>query len=404
MSAFDQVTPFSVQAPDYTRQPKALLMPHASLSSPVIKKTPIQIPSFDERGLVCANEPNADRSFVPIRGSVCNQASSKRRSHEERASTLQRMKPKTPCPAKASVCTSAPNMSQLVPFRHLKPAETTQLRYPSTLRPPVNLCNLVPTPQPSPTSQSQGNTQLVARESHASSIPVSNTKTLQHDILDQDTLLTFTQKDLKITDRGCQKKTFVSCNPPTMCQNSALLQGKLDIKMANIAKSKALFKGSPPSVSSKTNLKRQQQNVLSDRAVSEGIRSSSVAGSLLQPALDGLSPHLSPSLHRRCIQYLQNASLRKPNKQHLKMSQSENSPQRNVSLYVEAKRKQRGLHENTFTSRTPSPKEPAPSMGCNDQRVVQATKMASQTQGKIKATCLFMGFQECLCETQNPQM
>lgn len=65
MSMFDQLTPLIPQVSSSGRQSKmpltGCLSPPASLSSPIIKKKPIQIPAFDERGLVCTKEPNTDR-------------------------------------------------------------------------------------------------------------------------------------------------------------------------------------------------------------------------------------------------------------------------------------------------------------------------------------------------------
>lgn len=56
MSVFNRLTPLIPQVPAYSGQtkehPSVCLSPPLSLTSPVIKKKPIQIPSFDEKGLI----------------------------------------------------------------------------------------------------------------------------------------------------------------------------------------------------------------------------------------------------------------------------------------------------------------------------------------------------------------
>lgn len=56
MSVYDRLTPLIPQVPVSSRQtkehPPVRLSPLLSLSSPVIKKKAIQIPSFDEKGLI----------------------------------------------------------------------------------------------------------------------------------------------------------------------------------------------------------------------------------------------------------------------------------------------------------------------------------------------------------------
>lgn len=351
------------------------------------------------------------RSFVPVQVKTCNQVSSKsfqnlQRNHEERASTLPRIKPKTLSftshSAKPSISIfSASHMNASLPRCSVKPEPdhdsqrlaSSERIAPSPLlhqlpvNPSVSLALTVPTPRlsPSPTPRSQEMTSYtqenkqpspVARDRLVRSIPISNAQKdrlsseAKHDILDQDTLLDFTRKDLKRTSKGFQQQTLnrdsASHNPPTICQNSSALQGKLEfIKTGNIAKNKPLPKTINSPVSPETNITPQQGQVPNEKAVSEGIKSTSIAQSKSQIVFEELATHLSPNLQRKCINYLQNASLKKThNKRYTETRKAlEMSPkmmdstescfyQTNVSPKLEAKRKQLGPHNQTFTSRT----------------------------------------------------
>lgn len=374
MSAFERLAPLISRVPDTTEQPKTLMSQPVPLSSPLIKKTPIQIPSFDEKGLVCAN---ADRSFVPIRENAYSQAPRKQTSHEENLST------KIHSSATPSTSTSpAPDKNQ-ISFCNKKPVprcdtmhlQTTQPTDPSSFLRQVNpsISNM-PLPSLNPTSlckdmTSHENTPpCPIREKDTGYMPNPFAEGLQHDILDQDILLSFTNQDLKRTVRRDQKQILnkASSNPSSTCQNSSVLQSKLDgIKAANIAKSKPQFKNTHSPLSPKTNIKRQQEKVPREGADSERINSTNVSQSTSPPVFDELAPHLSPSLHKRCIQYLQNASLRKPNKQKIcKLPESSTILNSNGTLkpkawlQMEAKRNNLGSNKNPFTSRISSPKEP----------------------------------------------
>uniref|UniRef100_A0AAV2LK47 Neuronal-specific septin-3 n=2 Tax=Knipowitschia caucasica TaxID=637954 RepID=A0AAV2LK47_KNICA len=102
----DPLTSLIPKVSERSRRPKTLLLPPALPCPPVIKKTPIQISSFDERGLVCAIGPNSERSFVPILEKKCGQEASRQKSHEEKASTMKRMMSKMHYPAKLKSSTS----------------------------------------------------------------------------------------------------------------------------------------------------------------------------------------------------------------------------------------------------------------------------------------------------------
>ncbi|KAK2816935.1 hypothetical protein Q5P01_025126 [Channa striata] len=219
--------------------PSVCLPPPFPLSSPVIKKKAIQIPSFDEKGLVYdkhntkQTSTDSSRSFIPICSFKTSSQSSWSRScqHGERASTLPRTKPKTynsptvSAKSSTSMCpapkpNSSPTPSTLTP----KPSDSlpaSQLTALSLLlpqpKPSVSPTLIVPTPRlsPSPTSLCQGigsdgqgakHPSPVAKERRAKSITISNAQSepkqsfsseSKHDILNQEALLDFTHPALR---------------------------------------------------------------------------------------------------------------------------------------------------------------------------------------------------------------
>ncbi|CAL9700339.1 unnamed protein product [Knipowitschia caucasica] len=349
----DPLTSLIPKVSERSRRPKTLLLPPALPCPPVIKKTPIQISSFDERGLVCAIGPNSERSFVPILEKKCGQEASRQKSHEEKASTMKRMMSKMHYPAKLKSSTSPTSeVNHSAAVCYLKPllgSGTERLGNTHTedtpLLQPVDL-----------DSRTQPKHPLYTREEQAT-IPRSNAKKLHYDTLDQDTLLAFTHKNVNI--RECQEETLESGNPRNTCQNSLLMQGRLGyVKTAN--REEITHDISP--VSPNTIINPQQPYVPSDNSVSEGIMSYCAAGNVSQPVFEGLSSRLSPSLHRRCIQYLQNATVTKPNTKKgyaVQTSLSMLQPMNKPNLSLEHKKNQ----QRCYKTRTPLPRDRMQSTG-----------------------------------------
>ncbi|XP_027138342.1 uncharacterized protein LOC109137888 [Larimichthys crocea] len=230
-SVFDRLVPeVSSSSRQVKERPSVCLPPPPlSLSSPVIKKKPIQIPSFDQKGLV-----NADRSFLPISSKTSSRPSwtescqYSQRNHGERASTLPRSKPKTcssptlsakpsisifpaPLPNSSPTLRPKPSDSLHLPASHLTdPSPSLHQPHP---KPSVSPTLTVPTPRlsSSPTSLCPGSSldgragkqpSPVAKERRARSITISNTKVeppneAKHDVLDQEALLDFTHPTLR---------------------------------------------------------------------------------------------------------------------------------------------------------------------------------------------------------------
>ncbi|XP_074538961.1 uncharacterized protein LOC141800374 [Halichoeres trimaculatus] len=274
MSVFNRLAPLIPKASNkqVKEQPSVCLSPPLPLSSPVIKKKPIKIPSFDEKGLISethsSKHTQSDRTFVPICSSKtpsppcwsksCHHS---QRLYGERASTLPRTKPKTCNPPtlnpKPSISISpAPNSS---PTLHPKPRDshhppTSHLCEPSPLlhqpppKPSVSPTLIVPTPRlsPSPTSlcaDSRGGKQPspVAQERRARSITISNSSKLRptneakHDVLDQAALLDFTHPALRRASSMTSGE-----RPAGMSQNSCSMQGKVCVtKREHTARDKA---------------------------------------------------------------------------------------------------------------------------------------------------------------------
>ncbi|GLD69853.1 uncharacterized protein AKAME5_002117000 [Lates japonicus] len=255
MSIFERLAPLIPQVSASSRQtrehPSVCLSPPLSLSSPVIKKKAIHIPSFDEKGLIHekhnTKQMATDRSFVPICSSKTSSQPSwskscqhSQRIHGERASTLPRTKPKTysspTLSAKPSISIfPAPKPNSFPTPSTLKPKPSDSLHLPASElsdlspllhqpqpKPSVSPTLTVPTPRlsPSPTSLCQGMSldgqggkqpSPVAKERRARSITISNTKVepkqsfsneAKHDILDQEALLDFTHPELR---RSCPR-------------------------------------------------------------------------------------------------------------------------------------------------------------------------------------------------------
>ncbi|CAG5938404.1 unnamed protein product [Menidia menidia] len=211
--------------------PKVCLSRPLALSSPVVKKKTIQIPSFDERGLIFerhnAKLSTAERSCDSVfaKTSVPSSWSKacRQRDSGERASTLPRVKPKAhssqSLSAKPSIAISPapePNSPPTPPLLKSKPSSSLHLPASRSMdfspilhrpepKPSVSPTLTVPTPRlsPSPTSQNSdgpGGRQPspVARERRARCIPISNTKVeplgvAKHEVLDQGALLDFTR-------------------------------------------------------------------------------------------------------------------------------------------------------------------------------------------------------------------
>ncbi|XP_068177374.1 neuronal-specific septin-3 isoform X1 [Antennarius striatus] len=214
--------------------------PLLSLSSPLVKKTRIQIPSFDDKGLIYEKhnsrqiDINSSRSFVTVCSTKTSSQSSWSKSSQqnlgEKASTLPRTKRTTCCsptlstkPRISIFCVPNPKSS---PTNPLKPrpgssisSPTSQLNDPSPLphqtQPRVSPTLTVPTLRrsPSPTSlcremrfdNPEGKQPSpVAKERCARSISISNTATepesssqrssneAKYHVLDQETLIHFT--------------------------------------------------------------------------------------------------------------------------------------------------------------------------------------------------------------------
>ncbi|XP_044047650.1 proline-rich receptor-like protein kinase PERK10 [Siniperca chuatsi] len=387
MSVFDRLAPLIPQVAASSKQttehPSVCLSPPLSLSSPVIKKKPIQIPSFDEKGFIYENtkQTNTDRSFVPV----------SQRNHGERASTLPRTKPKTysspTLSAKPSISifpapkpNSSPTLSTLKP----KPSASlhlpaSQLSDPSPLlhqpqpKPSVSPTLTVPTPRlsPSPTSLCRGMSldsgggkqpSPVAKERRARSITISNTKVesskqrpsneAKHDILDQEALLDFTHPALRracpMTCREMQSRhqTYSESQRQVATSlNSCLSQGKVGLsKKENTAKDKP--KPPPRNIDItaipqlKPNIKQQQEFLPSGAtgtqtslSESKGIQFANVVQREAQSAFDGLATH------RKCIDYPQSRKYTQTAEPLLNQS--------TVSPNIETRRRRFGFNNET---------------------------------------------------------
>ncbi|KAG7238429.1 hypothetical protein INR49_030936 [Caranx melampygus] len=322
MSVFDRLAPLMSQVSASSRQarehPSVCLSPPLSLSSPVIKKKVIQIPSFDEKGLIYDKHSteqtatDSSRSFVPICSSKTSSQASWSKSHQhsqsihgDRASTLPRTKPKTLNSPTVSVKPSIsifpapkPNSSPTLTALKPKPSDSLHLPASQLSDPPPSLHQLQPKPSvsptlklpiprlsPSPTSLCQGMSldgqrdkqpSPVARERRARSITISNPKIeckqmfsneAKHDHLDQDTLLDFTHPHLRrscaMTGRDSQQQTQFLIQA-TKSQSSCSLQSKVGLsKKENSSRDKP----KPPPRNSdlsaipklKSNIKQQQE-------------------------------------------------------------------------------------------------------------------------------------------------
>ncbi|XP_008275482.1 neuronal-specific septin-3 isoform X1 [Stegastes partitus] len=362
MSVFDRLAPLIPQVSASCRQtkehPKVCVSPPVSLSSPVIKKKAIQIPSFDEKGLIFEKHNTklsaAERSF----DSVCSlkttsqaswSKSCPQRNHRERASTLPRTKPKTYSPpslsGKPSISifpATKPNSSPTLPT--LKPRQSDFLHLPASQlsdpppslqqpKPSVSPTLTVPTPRlsPSPMSTCQGMSSdgqggkqpfPVAKERRARSIPISNPKAkpfneVKHDILDQDTLLDFTHPEARkvcpATSRESPHQTYSeSYRLPATSQNPCFLQSRFGInKGENIVKDQP--KTPPRNIGitaipkPKSNIKQQQESEPSEvtdtqTSVSERIKSVDT----VHRESDG--PASQSSFQRKCADYNQRSN------------------------------------------------------------------------------------------------
>ncbi|XP_041837831.1 uncharacterized protein LOC121637687 [Melanotaenia boesemani] len=289
MSVFHRLAPLMSEESASCRQTnehsKVCLPPPLALSSPVVKKKAIQIPSFDEKGLIFEKHntklSTADKSsdltspktsIQPPWRKACQYS---QRNHGERSSTFPRTKPKThgsqSLSAKPNVYAPAapkPNSPPTPPTFKSKPSDSLHLPaspwsdfspLPHCPKPSVSPTLTVPTPRltPSPTSVCQGTSsdgqsgrQLspVARERCARSIPISNTKAepldeVRHDILDEKALLDFTHPGFRrvrtLTSRESRHQT-VSDRLTITSQDSDFLQSKVGVsKNMYTAKDKA---------------------------------------------------------------------------------------------------------------------------------------------------------------------
>lgn len=357
MSVYGRLTPgtsqVSVASTHGKEHPPA--SPLLSLASPVVKKKIIQIPSFDEKGLVHkkhGTRQTADRwiltdvlllqtqlllyslssvifaiavcsrSFIPVCSSKSCQHS--QMNHGGRSSTLPRTKPTThssptlsatpsvslfPAP-RPNFSPTAPTLlpSDSAPNAHLS-GPSPPLHYPQP-KPSASPTLIVPTPRlsPSPTSlyegvssDRQGDKQPspVAKGRRARSIAISNaegsSKDTRRDILDQQAFLDFT--------RPMQRRS----------ENLSLLQGKS--KKENISKDKQMlwknleFTATPkPNTNIKQQLEFLQSGLTSKQktCVSEGITSANVVHRVSRSVLDGLATQPSRKLQRKCTDYPQN--------------------------------------------------------------------------------------------------
>ncbi|KAM3623040.1 uncharacterized protein V6R79_006166 [Siganus canaliculatus] len=358
MSVFDHLAPLIPQVSKSSRQskehPSVCLSPPLSISSPVIKKKPIQIPSFDEKGLVCEkHDTNPDRSFVPIcsshptssRLSPTKSHQHSQHNHGEKASTLPRTKPKlssqtlTVKPSISIFPAPQPNSSPtLSPSLEPKPSDSphpsatllsdpTQLLHQHTQRPSVSPTLIVPTPRlsPSPTSlcggvDSPGGRQPspLAKERRARAINISNTKAESEspndgsgDILDQEALMNFTHPASR---RACSMTRRESVGQTATSQNSCLLRRtsslskKEDDEHANY-KTKFLTRNADATAIPKLNSNRRQeflptasQTSLSE---SERIKFARVVQRESQPEFDGRVSPSKSSPRRKCTDYSQ---------------------------------------------------------------------------------------------------
>ncbi|XP_051802308.1 uncharacterized protein LOC127533412 [Acanthochromis polyacanthus] len=358
MSVFDRLAPLIPQVSASCRQtkedPKVCVSPPLSLSSPVIKKKAIQIPSFDEKGLIFEKHNKklsaADRSLDAVGSSKTSgqnlwSKSCPQRNQGERASTLPRTKPKAyssqSLSGKPSISifpAPKPNSSPTLPT--LKPRPSDFLHLPASQlsdpppslhqpKPSVSPTLIVPTPRlsPSPTSMcsdGQGGKQPspVAKERRARSIPISNPKVeplheAKHDILDQDALLDFTHSEGRkfrpVKSRESPHQTYSeSCRPPATSQNPCLLQSRFGIsKGENILKDKP--KTPPRNIDItaipklKSNIRQQEE---SEPSGATGTQTSASerkkSPDFLHRESDG--PASRSSFHRKCADYNQKSN------------------------------------------------------------------------------------------------
>ncbi|XP_017161985.1 neuronal-specific septin-3 isoform X2 [Poecilia reticulata] len=275
MSVFHRHKPLMSGTSSSCRQtnelPKVCQSPPLSLSSPVIKKKAILLPSFDEKGLIfekgnsklsAVNRSNdvisSKTSCQLMRGKECLNS---QKNYGERASTLPRTKSSThnslTVSAKPNICVSpAPQPNSSPTLRTLKPRPRDSLLPPSSVlgdfhpipqqpdqKPRVSPTLTVPTPRrtPSPSSatdsQQERQPSPVALERHARSISISNTAVepankIKHDVLDQGALLNFTHPGNR---RVCREtRQTDSCRLPALCHNSCKAQSKAGLKKTEI--------------------------------------------------------------------------------------------------------------------------------------------------------------------------
>ncbi|XP_043969650.1 uncharacterized protein LOC122829281 [Gambusia affinis] len=276
MSVFQRHKPLMSGTSSSCRQtnelPKVCQSPPLSLSSPVIKKKAILLPSFDEKGLIfekgntklsAVNSRSNDvisskTSCQLMRGKECLNS---QRNYGERASTLPRTKSSThnslTISAEPNSCISpAPQPNSSPTLHTLKPRPRDSLLPPSLVlgdfhpilqqpdrKPSVSPTLTVPTPRrtPSPSSatdcQQERQPSPVAQERHARSISISNmavepVNKIKHDVLDQGALLDFTHSGHR---RVCREtRQTDSCRLPALCHNYCKVQSKGGLKKTEI--------------------------------------------------------------------------------------------------------------------------------------------------------------------------
>uniref|UniRef100_A0A3P9M0Y6 Neuronal-specific septin-3 n=2 Tax=Oryzias latipes TaxID=8090 RepID=A0A3P9M0Y6_ORYLA len=236
MSVFPRLTPLLADPSAACRQtnehPKVGLLP--PLSSPVIKKKAIHLSSFDEKGLVFQmsdfNPSAAVESFDLVSKKTPHQSwksevrKKEKRENGQGALTNHRIKPETRCSPRLPANpnnpffpkTDAPPLFPILKSADSCPSVTSQSKFYAMShqpepKPRSSPTLSVPTPRwsPSPKSlqfpdgQSGEHRSPVAKERHAHSILISNSRRkscdeAKHEVLDQRALMDFTHFGLRV--------------------------------------------------------------------------------------------------------------------------------------------------------------------------------------------------------------
>ncbi|KAF6717992.1 hypothetical protein FQA47_010653 [Oryzias melastigma] len=233
MSVFHRLTPLLADPSASRRQtnehPKVGLLP--PLSSPVIKKKAIHIPSFNEKGLMFRKSPAADESFDLVsnktpRQSWMREVRQKRENGQgdptvHKIQSETRCSPRLPANPNTSILKSKPSDSSHSTSSQNNFYATLNLPQP---KPRLSPTLTVPTSRRSPSQSSRcpdgGSREQCSpttKERRAQSIFISNSRNQpwdegKHEVLDQTALMDFTHSRLRV-HRTESRRSSTSQNP-----------------------------------------------------------------------------------------------------------------------------------------------------------------------------------------------